>query len=77
MKHLIVIAAMSLSFNILANDATTAANLFADRGVNVANAKQAATIYTELAENSDDAAISALYFFKASEATYLLCGNSS
>ncbi|MCO4793734.1 MAG: hypothetical protein KC493_08485 [Bacteriovoracaceae bacterium] len=70
MKNLLVIAAMTMSFNVLANDVETAQNLFANRGENVANAQEAADIYGALAAAATENGVKADLYYRQSEATY-------
>lgn len=70
MKNLLVVAAMTMTFNVMANDVDTAEELFALRGENVANAQKAANIYGDLAAASADQAEKAELFYKQSAATY-------
>lgn len=70
MKNLLVVAAMTMTFNVMANDIDTADDLFAERGASVSNAQQAADLYGKLAADAADKGEKALLIVKQSAATY-------
>lgn len=70
MKNLLVVAAMTMTFNVMANDVDTADSLFAERGANVANAQRAADLYGQLAAAAADKGEKAALMVKQSAATY-------
>jgi hypothetical protein len=67
-----MVAAMTMTFNVMANDVDTADQMFAQRGEAVANAQKAADLYGQLAAAAADKAEKAGLFVKQSAATYFV-----
>ncbi len=70
MRNLLVLAAMTMTFNVFANDVDTADQLFAERGAAVANAQKAADLYGQLASAASEKGEKANLLVKQSAATY-------
>ena len=70
MKHLVIVVTMLFGLNLFADTAQKAAELYGQRGENVANALMAAEIYHQLATQESAQEAKAEFLIRESEASY-------